>query len=119
MTDNKQPAKRVKLGDVANREMQSSKNLELSQETAANETSFLTDSPITSNTVLKDFTAPDVPFRSMNVGFPCSSDKPLVRVFTDGSSLGNGKSMAAAGFGVYFGPSDPRYWHRLSRVIRI
>ena len=32
-----------------------------------------------------------------------------VRIHTDGSSLGNGKSGAFAGIGVYFGPSDPRY----------
>ncbi|WBW72405.1 ribonuclease H Rnh1 [Schizosaccharomyces osmophilus] len=29
-------------------------------------------------------------------------------VYTDGSSLGNGKHGAAAGYGVYFGPGDPR-----------
>ncbi|KAL8827559.1 MAG: hypothetical protein Q9191_003110 [Dirinaria sp. TL-2023a] len=31
-----------------------------------------------------------------------------VRIHTDGSSLGNGKTGAFAGIGVYFGPSDPR-----------
>jgi ribonuclease HI len=29
-------------------------------------------------------------------------------VYTDGSSLGNGRSGASAGVGVYFGPNDPR-----------
>jgi ribonuclease HI len=33
---------------------------------------------------------------------------PIV-VYTDGSSLGNGKVGAVAGVGVYFGPNDPRY----------
>lgn len=31
-----------------------------------------------------------------------------IRVYTDGSSLGNGKTGALAGVGVYFGPSDKR-----------
>ena len=30
-------------------------------------------------------------------------------VYTDGSSLGNGKVGASAGVGVYFGDDDPRY----------
>jgi len=30
-------------------------------------------------------------------------------VYTDGSSLGNGKKGSAAGIGVYFGPGDARY----------
>lgn len=33
---------------------------------------------------------------------------PVV-VYTDGSSLGNGKIGAVGGVGVYFGPSDPRF----------
>lgn len=33
---------------------------------------------------------------------------PIV-VYTDGSSLGNGKVGAVGGVGVYFGPNDPRY----------
>jgi ribonuclease HI len=33
---------------------------------------------------------------------------PIV-VYTDGSSLGNGKVGAVAGVGVYFGPNDPRF----------
>lgn len=36
-----------------------------------------------------------------------SRSKVLV-VYTDGSSLGNGRNGASAGVGVYFGPSDPR-----------
>ncbi|KAL9131724.1 MAG: hypothetical protein Q9217_000399 [Psora testacea] len=31
-----------------------------------------------------------------------------IRIYTDGSSLGNGKAGAFAGIGVYFGPSDKR-----------
>lgn len=31
------------------------------------------------------------------------------KVYTDGSSLGNGKVGSSAGVGVYFGPNDPRY----------
>lgn len=32
----------------------------------------------------------------------------VVRVYTDGSSIGNGRSGAVAGVGVYFGPNDER-----------
>jgi ribonuclease HI len=32
----------------------------------------------------------------------------MLRVYTDGSALGNGKQGAFAGVGVYFGPSDSR-----------
>jgi ribonuclease HI len=32
-----------------------------------------------------------------------------LKIYTDGSSLGNGKLGAVAGVGVYFGPNDPRY----------
>ncbi|KAK2003566.1 hypothetical protein LX36DRAFT_94691 [Colletotrichum falcatum] len=31
------------------------------------------------------------------------------KVYTDGSSLGNGTAGSVAGVGVYFGPNDPRY----------
>lgn len=31
-----------------------------------------------------------------------------IKVYTDGSSLSNGKTGAVAGVGVYFGPNDPR-----------
>jgi ribonuclease HI len=33
----------------------------------------------------------------------------VVVVYTDGSSLGNGRAGATAGVGVYFGASDPRF----------
>lgn len=33
----------------------------------------------------------------------------LLRVYTDGSSLGNGRLGAVAGVGVFFGEGDPRY----------
>ncbi|EED15006.1 ribonuclease H, putative [Talaromyces stipitatus ATCC 10500] len=32
----------------------------------------------------------------------------MLRIYTDGSSLGNGKKIAQAGVGVYFGPNDTR-----------
>ncbi len=32
-----------------------------------------------------------------------------IRIYTDGSSLGNGTAGAFAGIGVYFGPNDKRY----------
>ena len=32
----------------------------------------------------------------------------LLKISTDGSSIGNGKAEAAAGVGVFFGVSDPR-----------
>ena len=41
------------------------------------------------------------------VGVPRAVDDHI-RIYTDGSALGNGKAVAAAGIGVYFGPSDPR-----------
>ena len=34
----------------------------------------------------------------------------ILRIHTDGSSLGNGKAGAFAGVGVYFGPLDSRYY---------
>lgn len=37
-----------------------------------------------------------------------SNSKEVLRVYTDGSSLSNGHKGARAGFGVYFGPGDPR-----------
>lgn len=33
----------------------------------------------------------------------------MLRIYTDGSSLGNGRKAAQAGVGVYFGPGDTRY----------
>ena len=44
----------------------------------------------------------------------------FLQVYTDGSSLGNGKNGARAGLGVYFGPGDPRYalpWNCLTTMI--
>ena len=38
-----------------------------------------------------------------------SSNLPVLKVYTDGSSRGNGTVVAAAGVGVYFGPDDPRF----------
>lgn len=35
-------------------------------------------------------------------------DSNTIEIFTDGSSRGNGKTGAVAGFGVYFGPEDSR-----------
>ncbi|KAI1093796.1 RnaseH-domain-containing protein [Rostrohypoxylon terebratum] len=35
-------------------------------------------------------------------------EKDVVRVYTDGSSIGNGRSGAVAGVGVFFGPNDER-----------
>lgn len=32
----------------------------------------------------------------------------MLRIYTDGSALGNGKKIAQAGVGVYFGPNDTR-----------
>ena len=41
---------------------------------------------------------------------PRVQDPPgMLRIFTDGSSLGNGQLGARAGVGVYFGPQDPKY----------
>lgn len=36
----------------------------------------------------------------------------VLKIYTDGSSLGNGAKGATAGVGVYFGPRDPRYVSR-------
>ena len=46
-----------------------------------------------------------------STAFPSSADAAgagVLRIYTDGSSLGNGKYGARAGLGVYFGPGDPR-----------
>lgn len=40
---------------------------------------------------------------------PVLSRSNVMVVYTDGSSLGNGRSGACAGVGVYFGPADPRF----------
>lgn len=41
-------------------------------------------------------------------GISASSRKTTLRLYTSGSSLGNDKSMAMAGFGVFFGEGDTR-----------
>lgn len=33
----------------------------------------------------------------------------MLRIYTDGSTLKNGRNFASAGVGVYFGPGDPRF----------
>lgn len=33
----------------------------------------------------------------------------MLRIYTDGSSLKNGRALASAGVGVYFGPGDKRF----------
>lgn len=38
-----------------------------------------------------------------------SSSAKLLKIYTDGSSLGNGKGSAVGGVGVYFGPGHKRY----------
>lgn len=40
---------------------------------------------------------------------PKAGSANMLRIYTDGSSLGNGKTVAKAGVGVYFGPGDDRY----------
>jgi hypothetical protein len=40
---------------------------------------------------------------------PIENQTRVLRIHTDGSSLGNGKDGARAGVGVYFGAADPRY----------
>lgn len=37
------------------------------------------------------------------------SQTEFIRIYTDGSSLGNGNAGALAGVGVFFGPNDDRY----------
>lgn len=39
---------------------------------------------------------------------PTEESKGMLKVWTDGSSLGNGHRGAKSGVGVYFGPNDPR-----------
>ena len=46
---------------------------------------------------------------SVSVKEEVSTQGKEIVVFTDGSSLGNGKSNARAGVGVFFGENDPRY----------
>lgn len=37
-----------------------------------------------------------------------AKEEDPIKIYTDGSSLGNGKTGAAAGLGVWFGPGDKR-----------
>lgn len=37
-----------------------------------------------------------------------AKEEEPIKIYTDGSSLGNGKTAAAAGLGVWFGPGDKR-----------
>ncbi|OCL02496.1 RnaseH-domain-containing protein [Glonium stellatum] len=39
---------------------------------------------------------------------PTGESKGVLKIYTDGSALGNGRAGAIAGVGVYFGPNDPR-----------
>lgn len=48
-----------------------------------------------------------------------SSQTDVLRIHTDGSSLGNGTVGAFAGVGVYFGPGDERYVVRKVLLISI
>lgn len=42
----------------------------------------------------------------------------MLRIYTDGSTLKNGRNFASAGVGVYFGPGDPRFAsHTLSQSV--
>jgi ribonuclease HI len=59
-----------------------------------------------------EFEEDEVEDDSINVIVPAPAVKPqgtnVLRIYTDGSSLGNGKQGARAGLGVYFGPGDSR-----------
>lgn len=47
--------------------------------------------------------------QAMKFQAACDSQTDVLRIHTDGSSLGNGTVGAFAGIGVYFGPDDERY----------
>lgn len=47
------------------------------------------------------------------------SEEGMLRVYTDGSSLGNGALGAVAGVGVYFGPNDKRYVRIYGIVLKL
>ena len=47
-----------------------------------------------------------------------SKSEGILRIYTDGSSLGNGKGGAVAGVGVFFGVGDVRYVHQSVWVVR-
>jgi hypothetical protein len=44
-----------------------------------------------------------------NVKTQASSSENYIVVWTDGACEGNGTPTARAGYGVYFGPNDPRH----------
>ncbi|KAL2149081.1 hypothetical protein VTH82DRAFT_1767 [Thermothelomyces myriococcoides] len=48
------------------------------------------------------------PKKTRTAAKPATSRSGVVVIYTDGSSLGNGRNGASAGVGVYFGPGDPR-----------
>lgn len=48
---------------------------------------------------------------------PTGYIKGPIKIYTDGSSRGNGKKGAVAGLGVYFGSDDPRY--AISHVVHL
>lgn len=41
----------------------------------------------------------------------------MLRIYTDGSSLKNGRTQAAAGVGVYFGPGDSRFVYLIALTV--
>ncbi|RGP68014.1 ribonuclease h1 [Fusarium longipes] len=52
---------------------------------------------------ISETTAKPVPKQSI-----AGPDEGMIKIYTDGSSLGNGKPGSRAGLGVYFGPGDER-----------
>lgn len=57
----------------------------------------------------EDNRQPGKEMKSMNENGAVEDDgKGPMKIYTDGSSLGNGKDGAAAGIGVFFGNNDPR-----------
>ena len=62
--------------------------------------------PATTTTIIESLAKPkEIKFRSSRTE---ENDKDYVQVWTDGSSLANGRFGASAGIGVWFGPSDER-----------
>lgn len=51
------------------------------------------------------------PAKKSKFSAPSSSNNGTLQIWTDGSSLSNGRAGATAGVGVYFGAGDPRYIH--------
>ena len=44
---------------------------------------------------------------------PTGDFEGVLEIYTDGASKGNGRLGAYAGFGIWFGPSDPRYAYKI------